>query len=652
MTSTTHRAALRRAVRAGLAFGPVLQDRARLLRVALGICLATALGLVLGDEIVETLLCVGAFFGGVGSLIPHERHRFVVAWASAAMFTIAASVGAALHSVWPAVYVVLFAGMFASGLLRAVSVGLGVRLLFASIVMLIVAETVPAVATAGEAVGWLGLGAAISAACQFLPPYGPRHGTQRLAVSGLYDALALGAQEKAGGIDQRRSYAAAIRAAWRAVSLVPARRQAHVADLLGLLTEGERIAGELHALRTGEPTLRASAEQLRVVATAVRTAEPPTGPTPPAGPGPLGESVAVARCLASGSPVESARPEHTGVLVDLRASLARTIATVRAQLCWESPVFRHAMRLAVAATLAEWVGRAAGDWGGIGIAGHGFWMCLTAALVLFPDYAETIGRGVARTAGTLVGALVGWGLAQVPTSPLVHAVILCGLLGGYLVFRGSGQLWLIMWIAAWVSYLLGGGSAFTRLVDTVGGAVIALAVFLVWPTWHRDRLPAAFATWAREQGSLLATTATAWVAPGSTDDADLAEQRRATRDARLEFAESAEHALHEPTRHHVAFDDEPLGELLGLIHDVSRHSATLATLAPHDEAEACPAAAGYVTYFDDVMRSVATTAETGVLPAGRVTAPLPQGCGDALADTALATEALAAAVGRFAVERS
>jgi uncharacterized membrane protein YccC len=225
---------------------------------------------------------------------------------------------------------------------------------------------------------------------------------------------------------------------------------------MGLLTEGERIAGELHATRAGEQVLRMSAAQLRVVAAAVRTAQPPAGPPPPANSGPLGESVAVARRLASGSPVESARPEHAGVLVDLRVSLARTIATVRAQLHRESPVFRHATRLAVAATLAEWVGRAAGDGGGIGIAGHGFWMCLTAALVLFPDYAETVGRGVARTAGTLVGALARWWLAQVPT------------------------------------YLVGGGSAFTRVIDTVGGAVIALVIFLVWPTWHRDQLPAAF----------------------------------------------------------------------------------------------------------------------------------------------------------------
>lgn len=181
MTSTTHRAALRRAVRAGLAFGPVLQDRSLLLRVALGICLATGFGLALGDQLAETLLCVGAFFGGLGTLIPHERHRIVVAWSSAAMSAIAASAGAVLQVVWPVVYVVLFVGMFAAGLLRAVSVGLGVRILFASIVMLIVAESVPEVASAETAVGWLSLGAVISAAYQFLPPYGPRYGPQRLA---------------------------------------------------------------------------------------------------------------------------------------------------------------------------------------------------------------------------------------------------------------------------------------------------------------------------------------------------------------------------------------------------------------------------------------------------------------------------------------
>lgn len=110
------------------------------------------------------------------------------------------------------------------------------------------------------------------------------------------------------------------------------------------------------------------------------------------------------------------------------------------------------------------------------------------------------------------------------------------------------------------------------------------------------------------------------------------------------FAETAEHALHEPTRHHVAFDDQPLGELLSLIHDVSRHSSAPAALAPHDEAEACPSAAVYVTYFDEVMRSVATTAETGVYPAGQPAAPVLRDRGDALADTVEATESLAAAV--------
>jgi uncharacterized membrane protein YccC len=476
-------------------------------------------------------------------------------------------------------------------------------------------------------------------------------------VSGLYDALARAAREKADGIDERRSYAVAIRGAWRALLLVPARRRAHIADLLGLLAEGERIAGELHALRVGTPGTRKAADRLGVIASAIRTAVPPSEPPPPADSAPLGESIAVAWRLASRSPCGAARAAHDplGFMADLRATLNRSVVTVRAQWHWQSPVFRHAVRLAVAATLAEWVGRSAGDWGRIGIAGHGFWMCLTAALVLFPDYAGTVGRGVARTAGTLVGAVAGWGLTQAPTGPLAHAAILCGLLFGYLAFRSSGQLWLIVWIVAWISYLLGGGSAFTRTVDTIAGAAIALVVYLAWPTWHRDRLPATFAAWAHAQGSTLAATATAWTAPASVDEASLALQRRATRDARVAFAETAEHALHEPARHHVVFD-EPVGDLLTLVHDVSRYSSVLASLTPNEAARACPSAAAYADYFEDVLEYVANAAMTGQAPADEVTVPVAGLCGPgdnkvaaaALARTVEATEALAGFARRYA----
>lgn len=145
--------------------------------------------------------------------------------------------------------------------------------------------------------------------------------------------MARTAQEKADGIDQRRSHAAAIRAAWRAVSLVPASHEARIADLVGLLVDGERIAGELHALRVGTPGTREAADQLRVVAAAIRTAVPPRESAPPEDASLLGESIAVAWRLASrplpDAPRAARRP--TGVVADMRASLGRSIATVRAQ---------------------------------------------------------------------------------------------------------------------------------------------------------------------------------------------------------------------------------------------------------------------------------------------------------------------------------
>lgn len=76
---------------------------------------------------------------------------------------------------------------------------------------------------------------------------------------------------------------------------------------------------------------------------------------------------------------------------------------------------------------------------------------------------------------------------------------------------------------------------------------------------------------------------------------------------------------------------------------------------PDRNARALSPAAAYTGYFVDVLAGVATTAESGRLPAGRATAPGAAEChpGDgataaALARTAEATETLADHVRRYA----
>ena len=79
---------------------------------------------------------------------------------------------------------------------------------------------------------------------------------------------------------------------------------------------------------------------------------------------------------------------------------------------------RHALRLAVVASIGEVVAQASG-------LPHGYWIVLTILIVLRPDYASTIYRGVQRAGGTVIGAGLGVATAlllHVDTAVLVAAV--------------------------------------------------------------------------------------------------------------------------------------------------------------------------------------------------------------------------------------
>ena len=65
-------------------------------------------------------------------------------------------------------------------------------------------------------------------------------------------------------------------------------------------------------------------------------------------------------------------------------------------MTFESAAFRHAIRLAVCVALAAAVGRAV-SWH------RTYWLPMTVAIVLKPDFTATFSRGVLRVTGTLTG---------------------------------------------------------------------------------------------------------------------------------------------------------------------------------------------------------------------------------------------------------
>jgi len=269
-------------------------------------------------------------------------------------------------------------------------------------------------------------------------PWGDR------ASAAAYQALADEAERirlEVAGIARARArlaYVSTIAAqTGRAGTLVAAR---YLED--AIIASADVLAGVASALRDGRSAVadaedrdryRAAIEQLRATADA---AEPSTratlshaieGLTALAG---QLRSVTQLTAVAAGD--QPASPETTASTTDrpvqsrsrpspLAGTTGGHLESLRANLTLTSEVFRHAVR--VGATLAAAVAISH-----LFPLGHGYWLPMTVMIVLKPDFAATVSRGLGRSVGTLLGAglvtLLLAALAPSPTGLIVLTVAL------------------------------------------------------------------------------------------------------------------------------------------------------------------------------------------------------------------------------------
>jgi len=168
-----------------------------------------------------------------------------------------------------------------------------------------------------------------------------------------------------------------------------------------------------------------------------------------------------------------------------------------------------------------------------------YWVVLTVALVLRPDFGSVFVRAVQRGAGTIVGAVAGAViLAAVPYGPflLIPCAVLAPLLPyGRIRNFGLFSIFLTPLVVVLIDLLARTGwtLAENRLMDTLLGCAIALLVgYAPWPmSWHAH-LPGQFAT-AIDSVGLYAQRALLTGSPGRSR---LRRQtHRALSDLRTEF---------------------------------------------------------------------------------------------------------------------
>jgi uncharacterized membrane protein YccC len=220
----------------------------------------------------------------------------------------------------------------------------------------------------------------------------------------------------------------------------------------------------------------------------------------------------------------------------------RSLMTLRANLGLRSEAGRHALRLAVVAALAELLVLATG-------LTEGRWVVLTIFIVLKPDYATTVHRGLQRSIGTMLGAALGIAgvagvrLAHLGTGGLIVAAGL-SIAIAYATFD-INFLVFTMFLTAWVVVLLdilgtsATSTAEARFACTAIGSALALVAYVVWPTWARLTAPETFARLLEAHRDYASALLRAFGDPHGADVARLRTLQSAARLARSDAEASA-----------------------------------------------------------------------------------------------------------------
>jgi uncharacterized membrane protein YccC len=219
---------------------------------------------------------------------------------------------------------------------------------------------------------------------------------------------------------------------------------------------------------------------------------------------------------------------------------------LRANLTPRSAAFRHAARLVVCIMLAKALAV-------VLAMPHAYWIPMTVAIILKPDFTATFARGLARLAGTLAGLVaVSLLLHVVPESAPYYialiAVLTFGLRGigrsnyAVLVFAVTGLIVVLLALVGEPAL----ASMKARGVATLVGGALALAAYAIWPTWERSQTPLVLAEMLDAYRSYFDAVMDGLTTPEGVSHSRLAAERSKARLARSNADASADRLFAEP----------------------------------------------------------------------------------------------------------
>jgi uncharacterized membrane protein YccC len=287
--------------------------------------------------------------------------------------------------------------------------------------------------------------------------------------------------------------------------------------------------------------------------------------------------------------------------------------TLKSNLTLDSSAFRHGIRLAVAVAIASTVYH-------VFHYSRGYWIPMTALIVLRPEFYETFARGMARIGGTLLGGGIAAAIVHRlhPSNELLAILLLLSVWGCYNLFRVNYALFSVCLTAYVVLVLRLSGiaeltAAMARITYTIEGGALAILVYAVWPTWAGRTARTSIAEMLDAHSKYVEALLSAYVDPTTLDLGRLAGLRSTARLIRSNTEALVERMNAEPAAR-ASIDRRTVVALLAALR---RHA--LAALAIHASLEngQAHAVAGAKPFLDDVRAAferIESSVRSGVRP--------------------------------------
>jgi len=221
-------------------------------------------------------------------------------------------------------------------------------------------------------------------------------------------------------------------------------------------------------------------------------------------------------------------------------------ATLAANFSFRSATFRHALRLAACVGIGEALGR------GLGL-GRSYWIPMTIAIILKPDFTATYSRGALRFAGTFAGLLVATALTHLlPRSAAMNITLLAVMLflvrwlgpANYGVFSTAITALVVFLFA--LAGIAPNDVIVARGINTVAGGALALVAYAIWPTWERTQIAEAIARLLDGYREYARAIGESYQHPEAAPSAALDRVRVPARLARSNLEASIDRLLAEP----------------------------------------------------------------------------------------------------------